>query len=551
MPNSVQIPGPTSDSSRQPHDDTFEILRKIGKSHLQAIALEPNFAWNDNLFPYSEDQLPKDENGSLDYVTDFIKEQNKVLSERFHLPEIIQSLTRRSDQELPPHIQTNHIGDVYHLEDRLGDGRYGEVHKVRLQAIDNLEGFRSSEVFAMKRIRKPAPRQSISGPARCTVSEFETELHHLSRSRHHHIINLRASFTDDAHFGFIVSPVAPYSLQELLSQYVRDNHISEHMDVRKALSRSFGCLLEAVGYLHNSLHIRHRDLKPRNILMHNQRVLICDLGSAYDFEDRKESTDNKRPPGTRKYKAPEVLESRESSEPKKHNTKVDIFSLGCVFLEIHTVLCDQTLDQMSKFLTGKETTRFEGERGDWTYAMSLERIGRWLDKIAGPDGLGEGLTSVIRSMVWLQPYVLSAQKLSADLNLQLCRNHRERKSAEELFQAVRTKYSRYIGNCCRDNRPYKKITPPMPIRTVPPSPQTRTPMHFSVRRPITLCRIGRRKPTSGFPKAANYGEHIFFADHCQEGELEIQQVRRSDVWASTRSIIVTLRQSPHAVETQC
>ena len=415
MPNFTHNAGPASNSLGPARNKTFDILENIGKSRLQAITLEPNFTWNDYLIPYSEHHLPKDENGSLEYATDFFEEQDRLLSE-VHLPEIIHSLRRHSNQGHPPHIQTRNIEAVYQVvERRLGEGRYGEVDKVRIPAIDSQEDDGPSDVFAMKRIRKPAPRESAGGLARSTVSEFEVELRNLRKCTHRHIIHLRASFTDDANFGFIVYPVAKCSLQELLSQYTSENRIHEHEDVQKALESSFGCLLEAVRYLHDELQIKHRDLKPRNILVHDNRILICDLGSAYDFEDRKESTDNRRPPGTRKYKAPEVLEIIDSSEPRKHNTKVDIFSLGCIFLEVYTVLCEQTLDRMSKAITQKDTSNFEGEWGDWTYASSLEHVGCWLEQISEPDGLGEVPCSLIRSMVRLQPYMVSAQMLSADL----------------------------------------------------------------------------------------------------------------------------------------
>ena len=422
---------------------------------------------------------------------------------------------------------------------------------MRIQAVNSQEDDRSSDVFAMKRIRKPAPRENAGGLAKSTVSEFEVEMRNLSKCTHSHIIHLRASFTDVTNFGFIVYPVAKCNLQELLSQYISENHIHEHGPVQKALENSFGCLLEAVRYLHDELQIKHRDIKPRNIVVHDNRLLICDLGSAYDFEDRKESTDNRRPPGTRKYKAPEVLESIDSSEPRKHNTKVDIFSLGCIFLEIYTVLCEQTLDRMSKAITQKSTTTFEGEWGDWTYASSLEHVDCWLEQISEPDGLGEGPCSLIRSMVSLQPCTVFAQILSADSSRQLCRKDSERKPAEELFQEVRTKYFRYIGECCQSRRSSQETSSPTPYTNLLQMPQLRTPMHFSVRRSITSCKIARRTPTSGLSENPSYGEHVYFADHPQEGELEIQQVCPDDVWASTRSIVVTPWQYPHSIEAQC
>ena len=129
----------------------------------------------------------------------------------------------------------------------------------------------------------------------------------------------------------------------------------------------------------------------------------------------------------------------------------------------------------------------------------------------------------------------------ADLHVQLSREHTERKSAGKLAQEVRRKYGKYIGECCREC-----VSFPEPAS----SPEPRTSMDFSTPRSITSCRIGRREPMPGFPQIPNYEDYIFFADHPQEGSLELQEVHRKDKWASTRSIIVTLGQSSHSVEGQ-
>ena len=541
---SDQLPngGLASNSSRSSHDKTFGILKNIEREYLQTIILEPNFTWNDFLVPYSIDQLPKDEHGSLDYAAEFIKEQNSFLTETSRLAEIIQS---RTSEDFPPHIQTNNISDVLQVGEWLGNGRYGQVHKVKLQARGRQNDAGSSNVFAVKRMRKPAPREGAGGEPRSTVSDFETELGHLRKCKHHHIIRLHASFTDDANFGFIVSPVAQHSLQELLSHYTSNNHIMEQSNIRKALFHSFGCLLEGLHYLHEKLRIRHRDIKPRNILMHDQRILICDVGSAYDFFDRNESTGASRPPGTRKYKAPEVLASINSSEPQSHNTKVDIFSLGCVFLEIHTVLCDKTLDEMAEFITQNGSAKFEGDLGGWTYALTLEHADKWLDKISQPDEPGDGPASLIRSMVRLQPCLAFAQIVTADLNLQICSEHSERKSAKDLSQDIHTKYLKYIGSCCKTGKREESLVGGASPRL------DRVPMGYSIPRPVTSCRIARREPGPGFPQSPDYGDYTYFADHSKDGEIRIQEDPRSDAWAVTRSIVITFRQAPNSVEEQC
>ena len=416
MSQFIRDAGPSSDSPRPPHAKTSLILSSpnVQKGHLLQTTPEPGFVWNDFLIPYSKGQLPKDEDGSLDYAEGFIEKQKALLLETSQMS-IQAILTRHPDDSLPPHIQVKSISEILQIGKPLGSGRIGQVHEGKLQANDRENKNKRSNVFAVKTMRKPAPRER-NGVLRCTVAEFETELQHLSRCSHHHLIDLRASFTDEANFGFIMSPVAESTLQKVLSEYTSTNDIYEHQAISESLFDAFGCLLDAICYLHDKLNIRHRDIKPRNILMHKHRVLICDLGSAYNFEplDRNESTETSRPPGTRKYKAPEVLESVSSSGFPRHNKKADIFSLGCVFLEIHTVLCERTLDRMAKFITQNEENAFEREGEDWNYASSLERAYEWLEEIRDSQGRGEGPISLIKSMVRGQLY--SAQICSADLN---------------------------------------------------------------------------------------------------------------------------------------
>lgn len=64
-----------------------------------------------------------------------------------------------------------------------------------------------------------------------------------------------------------------------------------------------GCLISAVAYLHDQ-KIRHKDLKPSNILLSGEKIWLSDFGSATDFTLLSQSaTNNER--GTPRYFAPE------------------------------------------------------------------------------------------------------------------------------------------------------------------------------------------------------------------------------------------------------
>jgi serine/threonine protein kinase len=93
----------------------------------------------------------------------------------------------------------------------------------------------------------------------------------------------------------------------------------------------------AVDYLHNEAHICHRDLKPENILLmegsdtsnvKHYHVRVCDFGHSTRYEKGKEFFDLCGSPG---FFAPEMILS---SGPRYDGLAADIWSIGCIMLEL-------------------------------------------------------------------------------------------------------------------------------------------------------------------------------------------------------------------------
>lgn len=79
------------------------------------------------------------------------------------------------------------------------------------------------------------------------------------------------------------------------------------------------------GILHmHSRGICHRDLKPQNVLIKNNRLVICDLGSAKIL--RKDEP-NISYICSRCYRAPELIFGATD-----YGVSVDIWSAGCIIL---------------------------------------------------------------------------------------------------------------------------------------------------------------------------------------------------------------------------
>ncbi|KAI8954393.1 hypothetical protein F4801DRAFT_587500 [Xylaria longipes] len=99
-------------------------------------------------------------------------------------------------------------------------------------------------------------------------------------------------------------------------------------------------LLEGLAYLHES-NIAHRDIKPENILLdHNGVIKYVDFGAAKVIARQGRtlvhkligSNPQKSMTGTPMYMSPEVI----TGENPGHDGAVDIWSLGCVILEMVT-----------------------------------------------------------------------------------------------------------------------------------------------------------------------------------------------------------------------
>ncbi|KAF2185900.1 kinase-like protein, partial [Zopfia rhizophila CBS 207.26] len=153
-------------------------------------------------------------------------------------------------------------------------------------------------------------------------------------SSHPHIVRVFASYTCDSgrDLGLILTPVADSRDLAIYLQAISDSGNHPTTEQRTILERAFGCLASGLAFIHEQT-IRHKDIKPSNILVHQGCVIYTDFGIAFDANDLGcTTTDGTVEAVTRRYCAPEV------ADLMKRNRKSDVFSLGCVFTEILATL---------------------------------------------------------------------------------------------------------------------------------------------------------------------------------------------------------------------
>lgn len=311
---------------------TYIVLRVVNQLELLDKFIDLGFT--DHWLPVSPQQLP--EFLSPKTRQDFLKAQSIVLAEAtdFKKGEDGQHKHFTKDEPLP--FQTVSI---------LGSGGFGQVDKV-ISKLTNKE-------YARKRIR----REKLFRQTRESMKSFTAELEILKRLDHHHVVKIVGSYTDPNYLGLIMSPVAHCDLAAYLS--------TEFTSVEKKghLRTFFGCLVTALAYLHDA-RIRHKDIKPQNILVKGHTVLLTDFGISYSSAESGHSTTEGTPAMTLRYCAPEVVKY----EPR--NSSSDVWSLGCVFVEMITVLKDQTIPSMRAYF------ELHGSRGKF-FSNNLEAAKEW------------------------------------------------------------------------------------------------------------------------------------------------------------------------------
>jgi serine/threonine protein kinase len=192
--------------------------------------------------------------------------------------------------------------------------------------VDVVEDKANSKRFAHKVFRP------YLGRDRHFKEAFKNEIDIIKRLHSHpHIIQISWSYTRGRELGMLLTPVAS---DKDLGTYLLDIHdtgTSIATEKMNALLRAFGCLSSGLAYIHRHA-IRHKDIKPQNILIHEGRVIFTDFGIALDANGQSTTTTGMSEAFTRRYCAPEVA----NNQPR--NRKSDVFSLGCVFLEILAVV---------------------------------------------------------------------------------------------------------------------------------------------------------------------------------------------------------------------
>lgn len=283
---------------------TYIVLRLCG--HLDILERLLDSGFSDGWFPVESSSLPP----FLDprVKADIVRCQQSVLTRSLHL-ESGKHCHFRPDEPLP-----------FRTLARLGAGGYGQVDKIESKV--------TFKQYALKKIHR---RAAFGYRSKEAIIDFLQEIRRMRDLHHRHLVKYIGSYTDQNNLGLVMAPVADCDLANYLER------ACVNTSMLPTIRTSFGCLAAGLSYLHDC-QIKHRDIKPGNILVYDSNVLIADFGISHDFLN----TTSGATPASPRYCAPEVAKNG------KRNWSQDVWSLGCVFLEMVAALHGYNISWMDE-----------------------------------------------------------------------------------------------------------------------------------------------------------------------------------------------------------
>jgi len=163
------------------------------------------------------------------------------------------------------------------------------------------------------------------------------EVENLKKLCHDHIVAFLGYYTRGSNLGILMFPVAAWDLD----QFLQFDSIVEKR--REMIKPWFGCLTRTLLFLHQRrMPFKHRDIKPANILIDRSgTVFLTDFGISNEYPSHQATITRGDGRFTVKYASPLMVDARSDQ-----GMESDIFSLGCVFLEMITVLLGKELEHM-------------------------------------------------------------------------------------------------------------------------------------------------------------------------------------------------------------
>jgi tRNA A-37 threonylcarbamoyl transferase component Bud32 len=328
--------------------------------------------------------------------------------------------------------------------DGLGRGQHVEFapeeeNLIPLQLEKTVGHSNTAVIESVKCRRIRLARKKIRCARSLTKEEAVTEVEHLQRLQHFHIVRIVGTHTLKKDLAILLYPVADCNLAEYMDDmwlYQGDRAAAELV---LGLGTFVGCLSTAMEHIHGH-NVKHLDIKPQNILVRLNgcdipKIYIADFGIARSYQKAADAETDTPVSFTRAYAAPEVLRQHMSNAPR--GFKADIFSLGCVFIEIvATMMSSRERNEREKLYALRTLEH------DTSFHANMPKVLPWLEKLVAESRMCVIIRKIYGSLLIAYPTMVqetAAQRPTAaalaeklcGLGCKSCRNGPEPFAAAE------------------------------------------------------------------------------------------------------------------------
>ena len=228
------------------------------------------------------------------------------------------------------------------------------------------------------------------------------------RGNHPNIIPLLASYTlDTVESGHQVKilcllfPLAEMDLADWITRSQTPLNVARlsRLERQVYVYRSIYEVVSGISYLHREVDgevTAHHDLKPRNILLVDDKMKIGDFGHSHLRPILEGSaTDRASGLGTYEYQPPEYYNKDGSRAQVKHGRAFDVWATGCILIELATLVVDDWQSEMiTKFRDERKRNRNKDRKtpasvqygSDASFHNNVIVVKEWVGRLRKSDG---------------------------------------------------------------------------------------------------------------------------------------------------------------------
>ncbi|KAJ4302763.1 hypothetical protein N0V90_001654 [Kalmusia sp. IMI 367209] len=224
------------------------------------------------------------------------------------------------------------------------------------------------------------------------------EVHSIRARRHPNVVEFYASFIAGREYPFqsneqvdclhlLFEHADGGNMKSWLTQSTTPRNLTRDFDRGEEVLRCVQDLINAVTFIHSNIEgytSFHHDIKPSNIVLVTGPPAtwkLCDFGMAnlkHHQDDSGTRTERYGDIGTYDYRPPEYI-----SEPC-HGRSFDVYSLGCIFLELATIWAygwnDKKLEEFYN-LRGNDDKKMYPKTPDHSYHNNPDAVASWFQQL--------------------------------------------------------------------------------------------------------------------------------------------------------------------------